>query len=316
MMRAMVYTKPSTLELLDVDEPVTLEGEVIVEVEACGICGSELHGISKPGFRRPPLIMGHEFSGRDPKGRAVAVNPIVSCGECDLCVSGRNEVCRHRSVVGIHRPGAFAERVAVPERQLYELPESVAIETGALVEPLANGLHAWRLAAADPGARVGVLGAGTIGLATLLVARHFGAQVAITDLSTERLAFAERLGANATGPTLEGEFDVVIDAVGARVTRRASLEHLRPAGTAVWIGLNEPEPEFDALDLIRMEKRIVGSFAYSSQEFGDAVFLAAEVDLHWAASFDLGEGAEIFRELMEGRTDIVKALLRPAAVRA
>ena len=313
--RAMVYTKPNTLELLDVDEPVTKEGEVIVEVEACGICGSELHGIAKPGFRLPPLIMGHEFSGRDPKGRAVAVNPIVSCGECDLCLSGRDEVCRNRAVIGIHRQGAFAERVAVPERQLYELPESVEIETGALVEPLANGLHAWRLAGAEPGARVGVLGAGTIGLATLLVAKHFGARVSITDLSTERLAFAERLGADVAGPALEGEYDVVIDAVGARLTRRASLERLRPAGTAIWIGLNEPEPEFDALDLIRMEKRIIGSFAYSSQDFGDTVVLAGEVDLHWATSFDLGEGTGIFRELMEGRTDVVKALLRPAAVR-
>ena len=225
-------------------------------------------------------------------------------------------MCRKRSVVGIHRPGAFAERVAVPERQLYELPASVEIETGALVEPLANGLHAWRLAGAEPEARVGVLGAGTIGLAALLVAKHFGAQVAITDLSTARLAFAERLGANVAGPALEGEYDVVIDAVGARATRRASLEHLRPAGTAVWIGLNEPEAEFDALDVIRMEKRIVGSFAYSSQDFGDAVWLAADVDLGWTASFDLGDGAEIFRELMEGRTDIVKALLRPAAARA
>ena len=262
------------------------------------------------------MIMGHEFSGRDPKGRAVAVNPIISCGKCDLCVSGRNEVCRYRSVVGIHRPGAFAERVAVPESQLYELPASVDIETGALVEPLANGLHAWRLAAAEPGARVGVLGAGTIGLAALLVAKHFGAQVGITDLSTDRLAFAERLGADVAGPALAGEFDVVIDAVGARATRRASLEHLRQAGTAVWIGLNEPEAEFDALDIIRMEKRIVGSFAYSNQDFGDAVFLAAEVDLHWVARFDLAEGIQIFSELMEGRTDIVKALLRPAPVRA
>jgi threonine dehydrogenase-like Zn-dependent dehydrogenase len=315
-MRAMVYTKPSTLEVLDVDEPVTKEGEVIVEVEACGICGSELHGIAKPGFRRPPLIMGHEFSGRDPQGRAVAVNPIVSCGECDLCLLGRPEVCRNRSVVGVNRPGAFAERVAVPERQLYELPESMDLKTGALVEPLANGLHAWRLAEAGPETRVGVLGAGTIGLATLLVAKHFGAHVTITDLSNERLAFAARLGADVAAPALEGEFDVVFDAVGAGATRRASVQRLRPAGTTVWIGLNEADAEFDALDVIRMEKRIIGSFAYSREDFGDAVLLAAEVDLNWAASFDLGEGAEIFRELMEGRTDIVKALLRPAAARA
>lgn len=315
-MRAMVYTKPSTLEVLEVDEPVAKEGEVVVEVGACGICGSELHGIAKPGFRQPPLIMGHEFSGRDPKGRAVAVNPIVSCGECEFCIAGQNEVCRERSIVGIHRPGAFAERVAVPERQLFELPESVTIETGALVEPLANGLHAWRRAGAEPGARVGILGAGTIGLTSLLVAKHFGAQVMITDLSPERLAFAERLGADVVGAELEGEHDLIIDAVGARVTRQASLGCLRPAGTAVWIGLNEPEPEFDALDVIRMEKRIVGCFAYSSQDFSDAVALATEVDLDWATSFDLSEGTEIFRKLMEGRTDIVKALLRPAALRA
>jgi threonine dehydrogenase-like Zn-dependent dehydrogenase len=310
-MRAMVYTKPGTVEQLEIDEPVAQADEVLIEVAACGICGSELHGISQPGFRQPPLIMGHEFSGTDPDGRSVVVNPLVTCGHCDLCVSGREEVCRNRSILGIHRPGAFAERVAVPRRLVHELPPSVPLEEGALIEPLANALHAWRISGGGHGARVGILGAGSIGLATLLVAKHHGATVAVTDLSADRLAHAARLGADSAAQELTGEFEVIIDAVGAVATRRASLERLRPAGTAVWLGLLDAEAGFDARDLIRMEKRVVGSFAYSSDDFRDAVMLASEVDLSWWTPFDLSDGVRIFGELMNGRSDVVKALLRP-----
>jgi threonine dehydrogenase-like Zn-dependent dehydrogenase len=307
----MVYTKPGTIELLEVDEPMAGPGEVIVEVVACGICGSEIHGISKPGFRQPPLVMGHEFSARAPSGDLVAVDPIVSCGQCDMCRAGHSEVCRVRSIVGIHRQGAFAERVAVPEELLHKLPASVPPERGALVEPLANALHAWRVAGGTSGSRVGVLGAGSIGLTMLLVAKHHGARVSITDLSPERLQLAQRLGAEAVGVELDGEFEVVVDAVGARATRRSSLQHLRPTGTAVWLGLLDPEPDFDALDLVRKEKRVTGSFAYSHDDFAGAAALAAEVDLSWATSFGLEQGPKIFGELMAGRSDVVKALLCP-----
>jgi threonine dehydrogenase-like Zn-dependent dehydrogenase len=177
-MRAMVYTRPGTVELLDVDEPSARVGEIVIEVAACGICGSELHG-------------------------------------------------------------------------------------------------------------------------------------AITDLSPDRLAFAERLGADSTTLSLEGEFDLVFDAVGASVTRRDALGHVRPAGTVVCIGLLDSDPGFDALDLVRMEKHVIGSFAYSKSDFRDAVALADHVDLGFSTQVDLDSGAAIFRELMNGRTDIVKVLLRP-----
>jgi alcohol dehydrogenase len=180
-----------------------------------------------------------------------------------------------------------------------------------LVEPLANALHAWRLAQGRSGADIGVLGAGSIGLAVLTVAKHHGAHVSMTDLSSERLQLAEALGAEAVGPELDGEFEVVVDAVGARSTRRASLEHLRPMGTAVWLGLLDAEADFDALDLVRSEKQVLGSFAYSHDDFADAVALAGQVDLSWGALFDLDEGPVIFGQLMAGRCDIVKALLRP-----
>src|SRR3954464_15768609 len=166
--RAMVFTKPGVVEMLDVDQPKAGPGEVLVQVAACGICGSELHGISKPGFREPPLVMGHEFSGTTPDGRRVTVNPVVSCGSCDLCRLGREQLCRSRAIIGIHRPGAFTSQVAVPESAAHELPEGLWWEQAALIEPLANAVHAWALAGATTDARVGILGAGTIGVVTQL----------------------------------------------------------------------------------------------------------------------------------------------------
>lgn len=311
-MDAMVYTRPGTVEMLEVDEPQVGDGEVLVAVEAAGICGSELHGITKPGFRQPPLVMGHEFAGRTPDGRRVAVNPVVGCGTCDCCRIEAPQLCRTRAIIGIHRAGAFAEQVAVPETCLRDLPDELGWEEAALIEPLANAVHAWGLAERPSGSRVGVIGAGTIGLVCVLAARGDAAEIVVTDLADNRLATAKDLGADVTGHELEGEFDVIIDAVGASVTRQASIEHLRPGGTAVWLGLLSPDAGFDATELIRQEKRVLGSFAYRNADFDAAIELAPHVDLSWSTSFPLAEGADIFTELMNGRSDIVKALLRPS----
>ena len=108
-MRALVFTAPSVVELQDVDEPLPGDGDVIVDVKASGICGSELHGFRSLGFRKPPLVMGHEIVGADAAGRRVAVNPLLSCGQCDLCSRGLPQVCRERGLLGVHRPGGFAE---------------------------------------------------------------------------------------------------------------------------------------------------------------------------------------------------------------
>lgn len=310
-MRAMVFTKPGVVEMLDVDEPSPGPDEVLVTVTAAGICGSELHGIATPGFRTPPLVMGHEFAGITADGRRVTVNPIVDCGRCDTCLAGRTQLCRERAIVGIHRAGAFSERVAVPSRLLHELPDELSFEQGAMVEPLANAVHAWHLAAPAPGDRIAVLGAGTIGLMSLLVAKHHGHDVTITDLADDRLAVAGRLGADTTGTSPDGEFDVVIDAVGAAATHRASVEHLAPGGTAVWLGLLSSDAGFDSKDAVRQEKVVRGSFAYTDADFAEALDLATSVDLDWATTLPLDEGATVFTELMDGRSDIVKALLQP-----
>lgn len=312
-MQAIVYTAPLTLELQDVPEPAPAAGEVVVEVRAAGICGSELEGFkSQSPFRVPPLIMGHELAGiRADTGEAVAINPLISCRACDLCLRGQENLCRSRALVGIHRAGGFAERVAVPERCLHAVGD-LPLAHAALAEPLANAFHAMRLAQEhDPQpARVGVIGAGTLGLATALVARHQGAaEVVVCDLSSERLAAAARAGIATAEGALEGEFDVIVDAVGSGATRRAAAAGLRPGGTAVWIGLHESDAGFDGLDLIRREQRILGTFAYVDRDFRAALALLPSLDVDWTASAPLSAGVETFMDLLAGPGAATKTLL-------
>ena len=110
-MKAIVYTAPLELQFQEVDEPTPGPGEVLVDVDAVGICGSELEGFANQSpFRVPPLIMGHEFSGRRADtGQPVVINPLVSCQQCDLCLRGKPNLCRNRKIIGIHRSGGFAE---------------------------------------------------------------------------------------------------------------------------------------------------------------------------------------------------------------
>jgi threonine dehydrogenase-like Zn-dependent dehydrogenase len=310
--KALVFTGPGALEMHDVPEPELADGEVLVHVRTVGICGSELHGARHPGFRKPPLIMGHEFAGTNDNGDRVVINPMLSCGHCELCLGGLRQVCRERQIIGVHRAGGFAERVAVPGSTLRPVPDWLGWDAAALVEPAANAVHAWNIGRAEAGARAAVLGCGAIGLLCLLTALSGGAgRVDVTDLDPGRLAQASRLGAAAAGPGLDGEYDVIFDAVGSPVTRAVSVQHLRPGGTAVWLGLADDAPGFDANALIRAEKRVQGSFAYSDEEFARATELLRDWDLSWTSQYPLTEGAEIFTGLMNGGLQPVKALLVP-----
>ncbi|MGA7836307.1 MAG: alcohol dehydrogenase catalytic domain-containing protein [Acidimicrobiales bacterium] len=311
-MKALVFTDLGVVEVKDVDEAVTSEGEAIVHVARAGICGSELHGIKHPSFRVPPLIMGHEFVGTTDDGRRVAVNPLISCGTCELCRRGETQLCRTRVLLGAHKAGGFAERVAAPRVLLHDLPSGLDWDSAGLIEPLANAVHAWNLAGAPAGARVGVIGCGAIGLACLQVARHGGASfVACADLADDRRSVAASLGADLVAASLEEEFDVIFDAVGTSGTRSASLEHLIPGGTTVWLGLATPDTGFDAAAAVRFEKTIRGSFAYTDDEFVAAIALAPHLDLTWSTTYPLAEGAEIFTALMNGQSTPIKALLQP-----
>ena len=311
-MRALVFTAPGEVRLLDVPEPAAGPDDCVIQVRSVGICGSELHGVRDPGFRVPPLIMGHEFAGVTDSGDAVIVNPVVSCRNCDLCRQGRRQLCRERAIVGVARPGAFAERVAVPRSALRPMPGSLDWDAAAMAEPAASAVHAWAVGGGEPGMRAAVLGCGAIGLFSVLAALTGGAaSVDVTDLSQARLAVAAQLGASRAGTELNGEYDMIIDAAGTARTHAQSVEHLRPGGVAVWLGLASREPGFDAQALVRTEKRVAGSFAYTDAHFDRAIELLGEWDLSWTSAFPLADGAEVFTSLMNGALEPVKALLHP-----
>lgn len=313
-MRALVFTAAGRVQLREEPTPEPAEGEVLVTVQASGICGSELHGFRTVGFRRPPMIMGHEFAGTADDGTAVVVNPLVTCGRCEACRAGNPQLCPSRQLLGVHRAGGFAEQVAVPAANLHALPPGADWSAAALIEPLANAVHAARLAGATQG-RVAVIGAGAIGLVCLLVAQlDSDRPVVVADPSPQRRALAERLGA-ATVERLDthdsGLFDLTFEAVGLQVTRASALAALRPGGTSVWLGLATADAGGDGADLVRQEKRVLGSFAYTPADFADAVALSGRLELGWGTDVPLRDAETVFMQLAQGRTDITKAVLRP-----
>jgi 2-desacetyl-2-hydroxyethyl bacteriochlorophyllide A dehydrogenase len=284
-MRAIVWQGPSEMTIEERPDPADPgDGELIVRPEAVGICGSEVEGyLGHMGNRTPPLIMGHEFAGvvvaagrqaQELEGARVAVNPLSGCGECRLCRSGHGNLCADRKLIGVHSDGAFADFVRAPAASARRLPDGVSARTGALVEPLANGVHAVRLGLArEPVERAVVLGAGTIGLVTLQAALLAGIEhVAVVEPQPERRARAAALGAHDTYEERpEPGADLVLDAVGAQATRALALELLRPGGQAVCIGLAADDTTLGFHGVVRGQLSIQGSYAYTMDDYEQAL---------------------------------------------
>lgn len=335
----MVYTAPGELKILEVDRPTPSEGEVVLRVSASGICGSELEGFATRSPRRvPPLIMGHEFGGivvevgegvtSVKTGDLVAVNPLLWCGQCDLCRRGCTNICRNRQLIGMHRPGAFAEYVAVPEKALHPLPSGFTPEMTAMVEPVANAVHVLAVAQNPAPQTVVIFGAGTIGLFCARVAKLCGGpRVVVVDINPYRLEVAKELVADrvvnaqredlkeAAKEVTNGEgFDLAIDAVGLSETRAEALNLVHPGGTVVWIGLHSDATSLSGMEAVLYEKRIQGSYAYTNGDFRKAIQLVRDGHLQigeWARSFPLEKGVEVFHTLLRGEADYIKALLIP-----
>ncbi|GAA2360127.1 alcohol dehydrogenase catalytic domain-containing protein [Dactylosporangium salmoneum] len=315
-MKALLYAGPLQLVVTDLDVPAPADDEVLVRVAAAGVCGSEVEGFATQSpFRKPPLVMGHEFAGhRVDDGTLVTVNPLVACGDCGNCRRGRTNICDNRSILGINRAGGFAEYVAVPRANVHPLPAGVSPQRGAFVEPMANAVHAANLVADRlvPDARVGVIGAGMLGTAVLLVLRSRGLTgIHVADLAEQRLATAVKAGAERTGQRLTGAFDVIVDTVGTAGTRADSVALLHPGGAAVWLGLHAAESDADCRAMIRGEKAVLGSFCYTAAEFAAAVPLVVAVDEDWLELRDLADGVEVFEALMRGPSARIKTMLVP-----
>ena len=278
-MRAFELTGPRRGIVRDVEAPVAGRGDVVVDVERVGLCGTDVEFFTgemaylHSGHARYPIRLGHEWCGRvsavgsgvDPAwvGLRVAGDTMLGDGVCRRCRRGQQHVCEHRQEVGVrgNRPGALAEQLAVPASSLHPLPDGMDPALGALVEP---GGNAWRAATATrtgPGDRVLVLGPGTIGLLTALFLRAAGAEVALLGAEPSSLEFARSLGFDRVGSAGDppaGPYDAVVDASTAAELPRLAVELVEPAGRVVYIGLSGAASTVDTRDLVLKDVTVVG----------------------------------------------------------
>ncbi len=339
-MKALLWTGPEEMIFVNSDKPQAKHDEVLLRVNTVGICGSDLEGyLGHNSLRIPPLLMGHELSGvvdqlgssiKDMQtGQKVVVNPHISCGSCPRCIRGNTNVCDNREIIGIHRPGAYADYVVVPAENVWEIPNQLKFKTAALTEPLACALRATRRAMEEMDfTNVVVIGGGTIGILSAFVSQILGAsKVIVLDINEKRLRTLSQLGFDGVINSTNADFkqkikmivgtkgiDVVIDAAGFQQTRGLAMELLNAGGMFMNIGLGIDDTTLPINKLIRSEINIQGSFCYNKQDFNDALQLLIEgkiTDENWTTVRPLEDGPQAFRELIKGESAYGKVLLQP-----
>ena len=301
VLKALLLEGERRLSLADIDTPGTAADEVLIDVEVAGIGGSEYLAYNNPGMRSLPNVMGHGIAGTDPGGRRVAVFPLQSCGNCDDCLRGECQLCDDWALIGVQSDGGFAQKVVVPAKALVELPDHLGWEQAAFVEPFANAVNAWERSGADRDTRVAIVGAGGLGMGLVACAAESGCvAVAVSDLSSNRLRAAADLGASAAETHLAGPYDIVFDTVGSAAARQTAVALTRKGGTCVLLGFASPVLEVDAGELIRSQKRIVGSFVYSKQQFVRAIGLAARCSADWVTNLSFSEVEPLLAGYLDG----------------
>ena len=283
-MQAILFPAAETITIERVPEPTPAPDEVVVQVAACGICGTDVHIYRNEYMSEFPLIPGHEFSGNvvavgkavtDVKpGDRVAVDPNLYCGHCDFCRNEQANHCRNWQGIGITRAGGFAEYVAAPARACYHLPEHLTNTQAAFIEPLACVIHALKRIRVWPGAQVLIFGAGPMGLLLLQALRHSGAaQVVMVEKQPARLALVTQLGglavpadgqqADALHALAPYGFDLVVDATGVPAVIEQAFTHVRPRGQYLQFGVTPMDATIHLrpYDLFRNDWTVIGSFA-------------------------------------------------------
>ena len=324
------------LEVRPTGEPA--EGEVLVRVAECGLCGSDLKLFSgRHPVLQPPLVLGHEFHGTveargtgdvEP-GAPVAVFPPIGCGRCRNCRRGEPHTCHAMTFIGGERQGGLSDLVAVPAANVVPMRPDVPADRRVFVEPLAVGVHAAARGAVDPDEIALVVGAGPIGLFTAIALRHGGVErVLLADLAEDRLALARRLGVGETLATgtmplaeqvreLAGPegVDVAFDCVGGGATAGEALQLTRRGGRAVLVGIMPQELAVDGVALQRGERALIGVQMYAPGDFATAMEILAAGALppgeDLTRRYALDDVAAAFEALGSGRRDVLKLVVVP-----
>ena len=343
-MQAMLLKEYMHLEVVEMPLPAIGADDVLVRVRACGICGSDVHGLDgRTGRRIPPLVMGHEAAGEvmdcganvaDLKpGDRVTFDSTVYCGRCFFCARGEVNLCDNREVLGVspgpyRRHGAFAEYVAVPRRIMYRLPDNLSYEQAALIEAVSVGVHAVNLTPVVLGDVAVVVGSGMIGLATIQAVRHAGAaRVIVVDPDDGRLALARSLGATETvNPKTTDPVEairamtggrgaaVALECVGATEPIQTAIASVRKGGAVTLVGNVAPEINLPLQSVVTRQIRLQGSCA-SNGEYPASIELmssgAIQVDPLISAVAPLEEGPSWFDRLYRHEPGLMKVILRP-----
>lgn len=343
-MKALLLSNYRQLEIVEVPRPAPGPGEVLIQVAACGICGSDVHGYDGSSGRRiPPIVMGHEAAGvvaalgagvtKLAEGDRVTFDSTVSCGTCVYCLRGELNLCDQRQVLGVscsdyRRAGAFAEYVTVPERIVYRLPDALSYVEAAMLEAVAVALHATSLSGCRADDTALVIGSGMIGLLTLQALRAAGCeQVFVADVDPTRLKLASRLGAtgtlNASGKEIVEEImrltggagvDLALEAVGITATVANAVECVRKGGRVTLIGNVSAEVALPLQRVVTRQIRLQGSCA-SAGEYPQAMELVAngqiQVKALITATSPLEEGPRWFERLYARAPNLMKVVLTP-----
>jgi len=340
-MQAYVISRPLKGEIIEIDTPKPKRGWVLVKVTYAGVCGTDVHIFRGEVSVPLPLVPGHEFSGVVEevgegvdgleKGDKVTVDPNVSCGKCYYCRRGMSHFCEYWWAVGVHRQGAFAEYVAVPQRNIYKLPDKLSLRAAALTEPLSCCIHGQDRAEIKHGDTVLILGAGPIGLLHLQLARLRGAaDIIVADIVDWKLSVAERLGADLTvNPAKESLAKVVreytggrgvnvaIEAAGSVEAFKAGLKALDFGGTLVVFGV-APESAVANLrpfEVYAKELKIVGAKINPYTTERALKLLSSgkiKVDELVTHEISLEELPAYMEKLAEKKLEALKVLVRPS----
>ena len=344
-MQALLLTEYRKLQVTQVALPAIAEDEVLLRVEACGICGSDVHGYDGSSGRRiPPIVMGHEAAGviaatgqavtKWQAGQRVTFDSTLYCGRCPYCLGGQVNLCDNRQVFGVscpdyRRSGAFAEYLAVPERVLYALPDELPFEQAAMIEAVSIALHALSVAGFQAGQTALVLGAGMIGTLIVQALRVAGcSHIFAADPDASRLAMAEASGARTLIDTgkqdaaaavlaqLPGGADHVFEAVGIAETIATAIASVRKGGTVTLVGNIAAQAPIPLQAVVTRQIRLQGSAA-SAGEYPRAIELLAfrQIDVSGliSAFVPLAEGAEYFHRLHSREPNLMKVVLKPTA---